>query len=360
MLLYLPERIYNNVFKDDKTYADMVSKATEEIFTNDFVKSMIEYENDNILIKNLQKYIIEKSPEEYQMELKLSFNDDLEKYESQFKQMDTETKLYWLCEVNGGNQVDTKEFDERNKKFKFYYEQFVLPEPEKYSNFFHMMYYAKLIYDRILDLSRSDKTLANLKDFMIFEEKVYNECASRAEDERFYQMMYSKREQMFTMMFEFFGQFIDELDEVVRMVDEQLYNGKFKYNDFTYFRTIFNLLSFQTLIDKNDLKNAKKCWVKLTNMINFAFENKGYANKSLNHYNNSFLDEFLGLVKYVYYIDKNYMKDNYLTIDANLVDMEIDFFEDKIDKDFLTKYINDDPSYSYDWLKNKKVILGLI
>lgn len=360
MLLYLPERIYNNVFKDDKTYADMVSKATEEIFTNDFVKSMIEYENDNILIKNLQKYIIEKSPEEYQMELKLSFNDDLEKYESQFKQMDTETKLYWLCEVNGGNQVDTKEFDERNKKFKFYYEQFVLPEPEKYSNFFHMMYYAKLIYDRILDLSRSDKTLANLKDFMIFEEKVYNECVSRAEDERFYQMMYSKREQMFTMMFEFFGQFIDELDEVVRMVDEQLYNGKFKYNDFTYFRTTFNLLSFQTLIDKNDLKNAKKCWVKLTNMINFAFENKGYAIKSLNHYNNSFLDEFLGLVKYVYYIDKNYMKDNYLSIDANLVDMEIDFFEDKIDKDFLAKYINDDPSYSYDWLKNKKVILGLI
>ena len=171
MLLYLPERIYNNVFKDDKTYADMVSKATEEIFTNDFVKSMIEYENDNILIKNLQKYIIEKSPEEYQMELELSFNDDLEKYESQFKQMDTETKLYWLCEVNGGNQVDTKEFDERNKKFKFYYEQFVLPEPEKYSNFFHMMYYAKLIYDRILDLSCSDKTLANLKDFMLFLQK---------------------------------------------------------------------------------------------------------------------------------------------------------------------------------------------
>ena len=88
--------------------------------------------------------------------------------------------------------------------------------------------------------------------------------------------------------------------------------------------------------------------------------NKGYAIKSLNHYNNSFLDEFLGLVKYVYYIDKNYMKDNYLTIDANLVGMEIDFFEDKIDKDFLAKYINDDPSYSYDWLKNKKVILGLI
>ena len=70
--------------------------------------------------------------------------------------------------------------------------------------------------------------------------------------------MYSKREQMFTMMFEFFGQFIDELDEVVRMVDEQLYNGKFKYNDFTYFRTIFNLLSFQTLIDKNDLKAENK------------------------------------------------------------------------------------------------------
>ena len=66
------------------------------------------------------------------------------------------------------------------------------------------------------------------------------------------------------------------------------------------------------------------------------------------------------LVKYVYYIDKNYMKDNYLSIDANLVGMEIDFFEDKFDKDFLSKYINDDPAYSYDWLKNKKVILGLI
>jgi hypothetical protein len=31
-----------------------------------------------------------------------------------------------------------------------------------------------------------------------------------------------------------------------------------------------------------------------------------------------------------------------------------------VNKRDLSKYINDDPAYSYDWLKNKKVILGLI
>ena len=120
------------------------------------------------------------------------------------------------------------------------------------------------------------------------------------------------------------------------------------------------LVFINGMVISEEIQSSQEQGEGLLNKAKESFENKDYAIKSLNHYNNSFLDEFLGLVKYVYYIDKNYMKDNYLIIDANLVDMEIDFFEDKIDKDFLAKYINDDPSYSYDWLKNKKVILGLI
>lgn len=360
MLLYLPERIYFNVLKDDKTYAEMVSKATKQIFTTDLFKSMVDYENDNQLIKELEQYVIEKTPEEYQMELKLCFEDDLERYESQFKQMDTETQLYWLCEVNGGDQSYTEEFNKRNTLFKYYYKQIVEMNPEKYSNFLHMMYYAKLIYSKLIELSKEQKTMDSLKNFILFEEETYNYCVSKASDERFYQMMYSKREQMYVMFYEFVGQFIDDIDEVLQRINDHVYNGKFKYNDFSYFKVMLNLLGFQTLIDKDKYESARKCWIKLTNLINFAFEHKDYAIKSLNHYNNSFLDEFLGAAKYIYYIDSNIMEEKRLTIDEHLEGMEIDFFEDKFDKDFVKKYINEDPSFSYDWLKKKKVALNLI
>ena len=54
------------------------------------------------------------------------------------------------------------------------------------------------------------------------------------------------------------------------------------------------------------------------------------------------------------------MNNHYLTIDENLEGMELDFFDDKFDKEFLSKYINDDPSFSYDWAKSKKVMFSLI
>ena len=206
MLLYLPERIYNNVLKDDETYANMANEATEKVFVDDFVKSMINYDDDNPYLKELEDYIIEKSPEEYQMELKLCFDDDLEKYEDQYDNMDIETKMYWLCEVNGGDMKPSKKFDERNIKFLRLYNQFVSFEPENYSNFIHMMYYAKVIYQQIMkENEEKDITIDDVKEYIRFEEQIYNQCLRNINDIRYYNMLYSKREQMYVFYFEFVG-----------------------------------------------------------------------------------------------------------------------------------------------------------
>ena len=119
MLLYLPERLYKVLEKDEK-YASLVNEVTSEIFGYgneiDFLKTMFRYENSDEKIKNLQDYIKSVSPKEYQTELNLSFNDDLRQFENDFESMDVESKLYWLCEMDGGDMTYTDEFNLRNNK----------------------------------------------------------------------------------------------------------------------------------------------------------------------------------------------------------------------------------------------------
>ena len=364
MLLYLPERIYNNVLKDDETYANMANEATEKVFVDDFVKSMINYDDDNPYLKELEDYIIEKSPEEYQMELKLCFDDDLEKYEDQYDDMDIETKMYWLCEVNGGDMKPSKKFDERNIKFLRLYNQFVSFEPENYSNFIHMMYYAKVIYQQIMkENEKKDITIDDVKEYIKFEEQIYNQCLRNINDIRYYNMLYSKREQMYVFYFEFVGVNCDKLAEVIDMIANRLYQGKFKYNKFTYFRLLFNFICFQRYVDNGDVDNSKKHWAKMADLINYAFNHREFTIKSLNHYNNSFLDEFLDIAKFLYTIEKTYIPSKYMNIDHLMTQKEKRFFTNnlsRLEKPLIEKHILHNTLYSYEWAEIKKVMLGLL
>ena len=364
MLLYLPERIYNATVKDDDVYEKMVEEATSKIFVNDFVKSMSNYENDNPYLIGLQNYVTEKTPEEYQLELKLCFDDDLEKYKDQYKDMDLETKMYWLCEVNGGDMKPTNDFIKRNFEFINYYENNAKHNPEDYSNFLHMMYYAKITYREIMNLKDSKEvTLDDVKNYVRFEEALYNKCVATTKDARYYNMLYSKREQMYVLYFEFVGIRCKDLVKVIEIIGNHLYQGKFKYNNFTYFRMVFNLKCFIRFMDMGDTENARKHWAKLASIINFAFQNKSYTIKALNHYNNSFLDEFVDMSKFCYIIDRTYMKRHYINIDHLMTQLEKRYYRNfllKQEKKQLDKYAKKDEFYTYEWASAKKVLLGMI
>ena len=173
MLLYLPERLYK-VLENDEKYASMVNEVTSDIFGSgdkiDFLKTMFRYENSDEEIKKLQDYIRSVSPKEYQLELELSFNDDLEKFENDFDNMDIESKLYWLCEVNGGDMSYNKEFNLRNNKFIRLYNNYVVHNPSQYSEFLHCMYYMKIVYNKIFEMiEKNQKSIDDINDFFELE-----------------------------------------------------------------------------------------------------------------------------------------------------------------------------------------------
>ena len=367
MLLYLPERIYN-VIKDDKNYKIMAEKATKQIFGEndiDFLKIIYNYENSNEIIKELQNYIYKNTPEEYHLELKLSFSDDLSEFEKDFDKMDMETKLYWLCEMEDGNMSLTKDFNSRNMKFLRLYRNNVLPEKEKYSEFLHCMYYSKLIYEKIIECTEKEKNLNLVKDFFKYESKIFNEIVSFSDLEAFKHMMHSKREQMFVLFYEFIGQFCSEYIEVNNFIVKKLNNKNFKYNKYNYFKLMFYSLCFQQLIDKHQLNEAKLCLDNIIKIINYSFNNKSYAVSALNHYNNAFIDEFINYSKFVYTFIKLYMPILFnewgFIKNKNLSELEIRYFENKLfsnEQNIYSKYIKRDNHYSTSWTLSSKNVLS--
>lgn len=364
MLLYLPERIYKQI-ENDEIYASMINEVTNKIFCNDYLETMFLYENENDDISKLQNYIRQHVSEEYQMELNLSFHDNLKDYEAYFNDMDLETKLYWLCEVEAGDMTLTNDYNLRNMKFIRLYKNNVLPEKEKYSEFLHCMYYSKLIYEKIIEFTEKEKTYTNVLEFFKYETKLFEEIINYSSLKAFKQMMFSKREQMYVLFYEFIGQFCSEYKEVNSFIRKCLINHDFKYNNFSYFKLMFNNLMFQQNIDKMDIKNAKQNIDMIIQMIDYAYNNKEEAMKSLNHYNNAFIDEFLNFSKFVYRMICTYMprlckKWNFID-NKNLTDLEKRFYENNLTNEEIKKYIKymkKDNNYSIDWIESSKNVLN--
>lgn len=364
MLLYLPERIYKQL-ENDEVYASMIDNITKKIFSNDYLKTMYSYENENEDIVKLQNYIKNVVSDEYQMELNLSFNDDLSIYEKDFDNMDIETKLYWLCEMQAGDMSLNKDFNLRNMKFLRLYKNYVIPEKEKYSEFLHCMYYSKVLYEKIIEMTEKEKTYNLVLEYFKYESKLFNEIINYSSLESFKQMMFSKREQMYVLFYEFIGQFCKEYKETNSFIRKCLINQDFKYNEFSYFKLMFNNLVFQQCIDKLDIKSAKQNLDTIIQMIDYAYNNKENACKSLNHYNNAFIDEFLNYSHFIYkiisiYMPKLYNKWNF-SENKNLTDLERRFYNNLLtleeNKKYI-KYLKKDNNYSISWAESSKNILS--
>ena len=367
MLLYLPEKLYKFLENDEK-YKSMVDEITSYVFcydNTDYLQVMYRYENTDEKIQELQNYIRSVLPKEKLMELELSFNDNLEQFEKDFDKMDVETKLYWLCEVNGGDMSPTPEFNVRNNKFLRIYRNHVLPNPSNYSEFLHCMYYSKLVYNKIFEMINDEKTFDNVLKFNVFENEIFEKILKFSDLESFKHIMYSKREQMYVLFHTFFGQFCQE--EVMEFISRCIFNTKFKYNEFTYFRLLFNTLCFNTCVDRVNISGAKSYLNNIINMINFAFNNKKKAIKSLNHYNNAFIDEFINHSKFIVDMVSEYMpklskKWDFIN-NEHLTDLERRFFNDElnsVETQQLSKYIRTGNIYGNEWVKLSQPVLELI
>ena len=366
MLLYLPERLYK-VLENDEKYASMVNEVTSDIFGSgdkiDFLKTMFRYENSDEEIKKLQDYIRSVSPKEYQLELELSFNDDLEKFENDFDNMDIESKLYWLCEVNGGDMSYNKEFNLRNNKFIRLYNNYVVHNPSQYSEFLHCMYYMKIVYNKIFEMiEKNQKSIDDINDFFEWEEKLFNDICKLSNLKSFKQIMYSKKIQMMCLLFEFIGQFCDDYKEVNKLFESKMTIDSFKYKDFNYFMFVFYVMCFQQSVDKNNLDSSYYYLNKVIELMNYCFVNKDYAIKSLNHYNNALIDEFLSISKFVYSMVAEYMPILNIrwNILNNMTEVEQRYYNDELSLEEFnqySKYIKKDKLYSESWCKSVKLML---
>ena len=90
-------------------------------------------------------------------------------------------------------------------------------------------------------------------------------------------------------------------------------------------------------------------------MIKFAFENKEFAMKSLNHYNNAFIDEFLAHSKFVIDFIRKYLPNAYKKLGfekLNLTELENRFYTDDLtpeESNLYQKYLKKDNFYSDEW-----------
>lgn len=362
MLLYLPERIYNKCFKNDSKYQEMLKSIYDKVFVNDFVQMVINYNTDNDYLKQVSEYIRTNVCEEYKVEVEMCLEDDLEPYKNKISGYDIETKLYWLCEYNDGEMLDTEDFNSRNRTFLNLYRMYVEPNPTEYSAFIHLMYYTKMLYNQMVVQPIKEVTIETINDYMEYEESLFNRMTAMIPDESFHQMLLSKREHMATLYYEFVGQFIDDISVIERL--EKLFdNEAYKYHSFSVFSLMFHNLCFQRLLDAHNVEEARKHWMKIASMINKAFEDKEFAIKSLNHYNNAFGEWFLNYLKYAFTIEASFFTNHYIDIIEKTTTLEKRFLINDLTKDEMKQiatYINNDYSYSIDWAQSKKYFLSLI
>ena len=134
-------------------------------------------------------------------------------------------------------------------------------------------------------------------------------------------IMYHKKIQMMVIFFETCGQLnMAEDISLIDIIEKNIDIKDFKYNDFNWFKLIFNQLAFQNYIDRGLYQDSIKYISNIYNLLCFSFENKKYAIKSLNHFNKAFLDDYLYFVKHFYNFVKQYLPSIY------------DYFNDELNK----------------------------
>lgn len=366
MLIYLPERLYENL-KNDEKYHQLSKDYTEEfIHNNDFLNIIRQFTKVNPKLLSLFEYIRESLPKNQKIEFDIVMSHNLKEFQDKFDEMDVETKIYYLYAYDDGDMSWNEDAEKRNKLCIKLYEDNILNNDYICSYFIHTIYYLRIVYELIFKYTNRNISLKEFKNFVKEENEIFNKMMAKSSNESFKHIMYSKREQMYGLYLEFIGQFIDD-EKIYQLLWEIVDNKEFKYNYFSYFKLSFFLIFFQKYADIGDITNAKKCLDKLLELISYAFEHKNDACDSLNHYNKAFIDDFLILSKFVYDMVSKYMpildkKWCFLNND-NVKPAEYRFYKQIMtndDKEIVKNFNVVDRFFSYSWINGKKEILSII
>jgi hypothetical protein len=365
MLVYLPERLYENIKLDD-VYNELSAKYTKEIFNKtDFLDVIRQFDVDNDDLQALFKHIREQLTDPaLQLEYDVVMSEDVNSYQNRFDEMDVETKIYYLYAYDNGDMSWSEAAEKRNQLCIQLYEDNILDKDYDCSLFIHTIYYLRKVYELVFKYTNRKINLNEFEKFKADETTIFNKMLSVSDNESFKHIMYSKREQMYDLYLEFVGQFCSDINGIYDKVWEIVNNEDFKYNYFSYYKLTFFLIFFQQFMDKADLDNAYKCLEKLMELITYAYTNRYEAARSLSHYNKAFLDDFLVLSMFVYNMVKSYMPNLFISwgIEDLLKPAEYRLYNSLLtndDKKIVKTFNVNDRFFSYAWLPSNKEIFNV-
>jgi len=369
MLSYLPEKVYETI-KNNKDYALLADELTEQMFGKDdnicFVQSLMDYVSENPIVKKLQEESYKMVDKKYHKLLEISFSDNFIYDEENFKNAPIEMKLYGLYVEENGDTTLTYDFEKRVEKFLNLYN--TISNKDEVSEFIHIIKYTYVLFDKMMKIRDNyPYSKEDINEWLKVEEKEYNELKELLGDcsDSVKNILYHKRIQMMTIFFELFVQFVIRYDdyELIELFESNIDIKDFKYNDFNWFKILFNQICFQFFIDNADYVNALKYFSNVYNLIEYSFNNRRYAMKSLNHFNKAFLGEYLGFVRYLYVFIERLLpsiRKFFIENINKLGDLDKKFiFNDLNDSERVKIYelINLDAPYSINWaLSNKSKI----
>lgn len=359
MLSYLPEKVYENI--KDNEYAKLADICSDKIFGHydSFVQVLLDYVSENPIIQEIQEKTYTCVDDEYKKILDIMFDDNYVYIKDKFKDNYKELQLLAIYLAERGEIEFSDDFSERVNDFLNIYNTV---EIQEVSSFIHIVAYTYYLYRLLLDI-RSDGiyTMEEIDKWLNYENECWNTLSLKLEkcNESVKNIMYHKRIQMLETFFETTMVFTlkDDLTPI-NLVEEKMNIKDFKYNDFCWFKLIFNELVFQYCIDNADIDNAKTYLQNIINMMNWSFANKKYAIKSLNHFNKAFLDEYLYFIRIMYIVMERYMKKTFKLLNLNLLnDLDLRFIKGELSNDENEKVyamMNRDTPYNIDWFQCNK------
>ncbi len=358
MLSYLPENLYN-ILKNDAEYHKIVEECTNNVFSYDdvcFINSLIKYDDGDENIEKVKKITYEKIDPKYHQILDVIMNNNV-RYDEKHKNDDVELQLLSMYYANNGDTSLTSEFKQRVLRFLELYGN---NRDNNLSAYVHIIAYTYYIFREIYKiLNNGVYEKQDLDNFLNYENEsyLYLNKLLETENESVKNIMYHKRIQMLTIFFEICGHlFMREDLSLIALLEEKMNISEFKYNEFNWFKVIFNQLVFQHYVDRGLYQDSIKYFSQIYNLICFSFENKKYAIKSLNHFNKAFLDDYIFYLKHFYNFIYKHLPSivPYFTEELNKIHiLDKQFIQNNLDIEMNKKIFkmigNVDTPYSYVW-----------
>ena len=360
MLSFLPDCIYESI-KNNQEYHDYVKNKSNDIFCFDDVKYidvLLKYSLGDMNELKIKTYdIVDKK---FHKLLDIIFGDNYICSDDEFNNMTNEEKLYYIYYQNDGSITLNNTMKAQIQKFIEIYKN-----TNNLSLYTHIIYYMYYVLDCIINIKSNLKfNTEEFNNFLQLENSIYSIIIKKLiKNDSLIQILYHKRIQLYTIFYENVGQFIND-DKIIDIISMYIENEKFKYNKFNWNKLIFYQIVFQKMIDKMKFSKAIDCFLKIYSMIIFTLKNKEYTIKSLTHFNQDYIREYLLFLKFFYnfiIISIPNKKEEFLFYFNNLSIIDKNYLYNKLHIDILNKiksYMSFNSVYSLNWVvANKEKIL---